>query len=391
MAKKRANTEGSVFYSKARGKWCAQLSAGPDGRRPLRTADTEKEALALLRQMHQERAAGRDLSRRSETVEELLTDYLASLEGTVRDATMLAYRNQVKHINERVGSVKYDSLAPEAVQRLASAIARDHGPIVARLSMARLYTAFEGVVPERVSRNPVNLKKIRLRMPAPAERRPLEDEQVRALLLACDNLELLGRYARYGIGVWLMALLGLRRGEAAGASWRDLNWEKGELHIRQQFAPALDGGFAIGPIKTGNGVRLLQLGSRLLARLRLQWETQQAERRLRGAAWSEHGLILAHEDGTPVRPDFLNHTLRRVCDLGKLPPVHPHLLRHTVATIISEEGYSEAVIAGVLGHGKGGNVTRRYTHATEKAKRNALAAVEGRVLGASSEGAKGAQ
>lgn len=391
MGRKRANTEGTVFYSEARKKWCAQLPPGPDGRRPLRTADTEKEALAKLREMHAERAAGRDLSRRSETVEELMLDYLASLEGTVRDATMMSYRNQVKHIIDRIGNVKIDALAPEAVQRVATAIARDHGPIIARLAMRRLYTAYENVVPERVARNPVNFKKLRLRMPAPKERRPLEDRQLRTVITLCDDAELLGYFARYGVGVWLMGLLGLRRGETCGVSWRDLDWDTGELHIRQQFAVSEQGGFAIGPIKTGNGVRLLRLGPRLLDRLRLHWETQQAERRLRGAAWIEHGFILANEDGTPVRPDYFGHVLRRISELGRLPHVHPHLLRHTVATIISEEGFSEAVIAGVLGHSKGGNVTRRYTHATERAKRNALLAVEGRVFGTAADARKEAQ
>jgi integrase len=89
-------------------------------------------------------------------------------------------------------------------------------------------------------------------------------------------------------------------------------------------------------------------------------------------------------------PNYLNSVLRRQLKQTGGPHVHPHLLRHTCATAISEEGYSEAVIASVLGHDKGANVTRRYTHASERVKRRAVEAVESRILGAPAEGAKGA-
>ena len=69
---KRAKSEGTIFYSEARQKWVAQMPAGADGRRPLRTAATEGEALALLRSMHADRAQGRDLSKKADTVKELL-------------------------------------------------------------------------------------------------------------------------------------------------------------------------------------------------------------------------------------------------------------------------------------------------------------------------------
>lgn len=388
---KRAKTEGTIYYSKTRGKWVAQLPAGPDGRRPVRTAATEGEALALLREMHAERAQGREVGRKAETVEDLLTFYLDNLSSTVRSSTMLSYRRQVDNIIDKIGRVKIDALVLEGVQKLATALTRDHGPVAMRHALQRLKAAYELITPERVARNPVDLRRLKLRRVEQVERRPLDDAQVRAMLAAGDDAELMGHYSRYGPALWLMALLGLRRGEVCGASWRDLNWEKAELQVRQQFAPSLEGGFTLGPVKTAAGARVLPLGPRLLARLRAHWEMQQEERKARGAAWKEHGFILAREHGEPVHPQAFGAMLRRLCHLTKLPHVHPHLLRHGCATMISEEGYSEAVIAGILGHGKGPSVTRRYTHATEKAKRNALISLEVRLLGEVAEDARAAQ
>ena len=389
---KRAKSEGTIFYSEARQKWVAQMPAGADGRRPLRTAATEGEALALLRSMHADRAQGRDLSKKADTVKELLEDYLDALRDTVRPGTIISYTNQIAHVVEKIGNVRIDALTTEAVQRMATVIAREKGITIARASLQRLRAACENIVPDRLIRNPVDTRRIKIARHTPTERRPLDDAEVAALLASGDDVERMGHYSRYGIALWMMALLGLRRGEACGVSWRDLNWDKAELHIRQAMAPALGGGFALGPIKTASGVRVLPVGPQLLARLRDHWTGQQAERKLRGSAWTEHGRIVAQENGEPLDPDRLYHM---VCRLQRITPgsrhIHPHLLRHTLATLISEEGYSEAVIADILGHSKGANVTRRYTHATEKAKRNAVIAAENRVFPLASEGKREAQ
>jgi integrase len=383
---KRSRGEGTIYYSKARGRWVVQLSPGPDGRRPLRTASTQAEALELKRQMEAERAAGRDLSRRAETVKELLADYIELLGDQVRDTTMLNYRRQVGYVSDLIGGSKIDALGVEGVQRLANTLTRDHGAVTARLCLMRLHTAYERVIPERVARNPVDWKRLTLKRRTPAERRPLEDAQVRALLAAVDDQVACGVFSRYAVAWWLAALLGMRRGEICGVSWRDLSWERAELHVRQQFTESLAGGYALGPIKTASGVRVLPLGPRLLARLHQHWELQQAERRLLGTRWKEHGFILAHEDGTPVPNYYIGHLFKRHQAGGR--HVHPHLMRHTLATAIADEGYSEAVIAAVLGHDKGANVTRRYTHASARVMRRAIEAVEARILGASAASKK---
>lgn len=385
---RRGRGEGTIYYSKTRQKWVVQLSPGPDGRRPLRTADTEAEAIKLKRQLEAERAVGRDLTRKAETIADLLDDYIDSIANQVRDTTMLNYQLQVGYISDLVGTSKIDALSVEGVQRLATSITRDHGAITAKLCLMRLHTAYERIVPERVARNPVDWKRLTLKRLTPTERRPISDDQTRIHLAAADDAESQGVYARYAIAWWIAALLGMRRGEICGASWRDLSWERAELHVRQQYAKKLDSSYALGPIKTVAGVRVLPIGPRLLARLRAHWELQQAERILLGANWKEHGLILTHEDGMPVSPSYLNHVFARQCTQIKSSYVHPHLLRHTLASAISEEGFSEAVIAAILGHDKGANVTRRYTHASERVKRRAVEAVETRIFDPSSEGKK---
>lgn len=66
------------------------------------------------------------------------------------------------------------------------------------------------------------------------------------------------------------------------------------------------------------------------------------------------------------------------CRLAGIRDLHWHDLRHTFGTRLAEAGFSEATIAELMGHSDP-QTTRRYTHATDRAKRAAVEAV--RLLG----------
>lgn len=387
---KRGNKAGTVYESpKGSGRWWAQLNAGPDGRRPRRYAGdgaTKEDAERLLRQMHAEREAGRDLSRKAETVEQMLDYAIDTVRPQISPGTLRSYRGRARQVSRRIGSMKIRDVATETIQRLANDLATAGlSPIYVKGVLEQLSAAFQLIIPEKIPYNPVNWKKLKLRKVVRQERRPVDDEVVLAILVAGEDVEARGRYVRYAIAWWLGALLGLRRGEIAALSWRDVDWEKAELHVRQAFAPDEDGGYSLS-LPKNRRTRVMPIGPRLLARLRQHWEQQQAERRLKGVAWKEGGYIVCNEEGAPFSDlCLINHYLKRLCIQTGLPHTTPHQLRHTVATIISEQGFSEAVIAAILGHEKDNNVTRRYTHAREKAKRDAILAVERRILGAAAE------
>lgn len=378
---KRAKGEGTIWQD-ARGSWWAQLSAGPDGRRPRRKAGSEAEALDKLLELRAERAAGRDLSRKAETIAELLDYAIETVRPQIADGTVISYRTRARHVTDRIGSMKIRDVSTETVQRLANDLAAaDLSPVYVKGILEQLSSAFQLVIPEKTSFNPVNWKKLKLRKATRRERQPADDQVVAALLDAADDWEARGGDARYAVAWWIAGLLGLRRGELAALTWADLNWEKAELTVRSAYATSLAGGFKLDRTKNRQE-RVLPVGPRLLSRLRQHWTAQQQERLRAGRGWNKAGFMLCNERGEAIKQiTVYNRLLSRLCAAAKLPRTTPHQLRHTVATLISEEGYSEAVIAAILGHDKGGDVTRRYTHAREKAKRDAVLSVEGRILG----------
>jgi integrase len=56
---------------------------------------------------------------------------------------------------------------------------------------------------------------------------------------------------------------------------------------------------------------------------------------------------------------------KRIAKLGRLPPdVTPHVLRHSFASLAADLGYSEPVIAALVGH-QGRSTTSRYLHSAD--------------------------
>jgi integrase len=55
----------------------------------------------------------------------------------------------------------------------------------------------------------------------------------------------------------------------------------------------------------------------------------------------------------------------RIAKLGGLPPdVTPHVLRHSFASLAADLGFSEPVIAALVGH-QGRSTTSRYVHSAD--------------------------
>ncbi len=66
------------------------------------------------------------------------------------------------------------------------------------------------------------------------------------------------------------------------------------------------------------------------------------------------------------------------CSAAGIRGLHWHDLRHTFGTRLAEAGCSEATISELMGH-TDPKTTRRYTHGTERAKREAVEAARQRV------------
>lgn len=147
----------------------------------------------------------------------------------------------------------------------------------------------------------------------------------------------------------LIAMRGLRRGEAAGLRWEDTDLAGGHITIRTQLVQT---GWDVDEDepKTDASDETIPLDAETAAVLRDWRERQEAERDSWGVHWTDTGRVFTREDGTDHHPSTLTVVFEREACKAKLPPIRLHDLRHGAATIALASGADMRQVQALLRH-----------------------------------------
>ncbi|WP_052434150.1 tyrosine-type recombinase/integrase [Streptacidiphilus melanogenes] len=147
----------------------------------------------------------------------------------------------------------------------------------------------------------------------------------------------------------VIALRGLRRGEATGLRWSDLDLTAGLLTISRQVQYQ-DGRLVTCPPKSRASNRTIALDPDTIEVLRAHRTRQNAEKMLARESWRETGHVFTRPDGTLLSPEVLTQLMRELNDAACLPPIRLHDLRHGAATLALAAGADLKVVRDMLGH-----------------------------------------
>lgn len=131
--------------------------------------------------------------------------------------------------------------------------------------------------------------------------------------------------------------MGLRRGEALGLAWSDVDLENGRLTIRQALH-RVDGELRLEQVKTEASVAVLPIPAPLLGILRGHRSRQLEERFTAGAQWRNTGLVFTTASGGFLEPRNMNRMFHNLCARAAVPHLYAHDLRHSCATQLFNDG-----------------------------------------------------
>jgi integrase len=147
----------------------------------------------------------------------------------------------------------------------------------------------------------------------------------------------------------LMALTGLRRGEAIGLRWIDVDLEEGTVRVEQQIV-AVAGERHTGPPKSAHGRRTLALPASLTTALQKHRGRQQSAQDSAGTGWVNTGLVFTTATGTALNPAYVSRQFDRLVTASGPPRIRLHGLRHTSASLGLASGESLLEVSRRLGH-----------------------------------------
>jgi integrase len=219
---------------------------------------------------------------------------------------------------------------------------------------------------ELIERNVARL--VKLRVTAGKKIAPLSVQESRHFLAVARTHRL--------SALWAVALgIGLRRGEALGLKWPDVDLNRGRLTVRRSLQ-RVDGKLTLHQTKTSTSERTIPLPQPLIRVLREHRQRQLEERFTAGAAWEDHNLIFCTAQGRPIEPRNINRTFTTLLRKATLRPIRLHDLRHSCATLLFAQGVEAATVQRILGHSSITVTTSTYVDVIEQVQHDALSKLD---------------
>jgi len=364
---RRANGEGTI-YERRDGRWegAAYVLLPTGGRARKRVyGKTRAEVFAKLADLQQKSRSGMPAISGQVTVAAYLDEWLESVaRHSVRPSTFYSYRLYVRdHLIPALGRKRLTRLSPSDVRGfIQSKSAAGLAPATVKQMHAILRAALQHAVREDlVARNVAKL--VVVSSPSQPEVVPLSVEEARALLSVAGGTRL---YA-----LWAVALaVGLRRGEALGLRWMDVDLVKGELRVVQTLQ-RVDGRLQFVPPKSDRSRRRVPLPAVAVAALERHRGQAVDEADGRGDSVEPTDVVFTSSVGTPLEPRNANRAFTELLKNAGLRPTRFHDLRHTCASLLLAQGVSPRVVMETLGHSAIAVTMNTYGHVMPLAQRDA--------------------
>ncbi len=356
---KRGQNEGTI-YKRKDGRWTASLNLGYKGTRRVRKSfygKTRKEVQQRLTVALRANQLGLPTINERQTVGQFLNNWLTeSVKQTVRPRTFNSYSRIVRlHIAPDLGRITLARLSPQDIQsllnhKLSSGLsARSVQYIHAVLRRALGQALKWGLVARNVAKlvDPPAVQR--------PEIKPLSPEQARIFLEAVkgDRLE-----ALYSVAL----AIGLRRGEALGLRWQNIDFDAGTLTIRKTLQ-RINGKLSLVEPKTERSRRTLTLPQVALTALKAHRARQLQERLAAGSAWQETDFVFTTTIGTPLEgANIARRSFKKLLAKANLPNIRFHDLRHTAASLLLVQGIHPRVVMETLGHSQISLTMNTYSH-----------------------------
>ncbi len=362
--------QGRVFRRGAGWSYAVDLPPDPaTGKRRQRLKGgfhTKREAEAALAELVTDVQRGNLTKSGHQQLRDWLEEWLTAIGPSLRPTTRDLYAMAVRSwIVPRIGALRLSQVTPQVLQDLYRVLAETGrhggadglGPRSVRLAHQVLRQSLAKAVDWDLLR--VNPAMARLELPR-LEPKPIRtwtvEEARRFLATTADD--------RLGALWLLMVTTGLRRGEALGVRWEDVDLDAGRLAVVQTVVVASNRAYLSEP-KTAHGRRVVRLQPEVVAALRLRRLRQGQDRLLVGSAWIDTGLVFTTAVGGLLHPRNIVRAFDLAVERAGVPRIRIHDLRHTAATVALREGVHPKLVQEMLGHANVAITLDTYSHASE--------------------------
>ena len=294
-------------------------------------------------------------------VDEFLTEnWLPTVDGSVRPTTCAGYRGHVvRHLVPHLGSLEIDAVTPSVINSLYAELLRSG---LSATTVRRIHSTLRRALRDAVRWDLLVDNPARRCDPPRAARREMQTwsaEEVRTFLELVRNDEL--------YPLWLLlAMSGMRRGEALGLRSSDVDLQRRLVVVRRAIVVVGHEVVESEP-KTARGRRVIALDRTTVAAL--------------ARPVGVSGPLFVRADGAVLHPTWVSKRFARMVASSDLPRIRLHDLRHTHATLALEAGVNPKIVSERLDHSTVAFTLDVYSHALQHMQEEAAEKIGGLVFG----------
>ena len=301
---------------------------------------------------------------------------MPAIKSTIRPTTFASYRTHVQHqIVPRIGGLQLFRLSASHLNALYAELLNNGranrrgalSPTTVKRVHATLHRALRdavrwGYVSKNVADSADPPRKAEL-----LEMRTWALDDLRRFLKAVRRDEL--------YELWLLyAVTGMRRGEALGLRWCDVDFTRQQIAIRQAVI-AIGSLIYLSRPKTAKGRRVIALDETTTLALR---------RLVRRRKTHGDNLLFSNGDNRPLDPTWVTKRFVALVEYHGLPLIRLHDLRHTHATLALQAGVHPKIVSERLGHSTVSLTLDVYSHAIPHMQKDAAEQIASLVFGSGS-------
>jgi integrase len=181
-------------------------------------------------------------------------------------------------------------------------------------------------------------------------------DQVNYFIAESKNIK---RLTRVYVACVMALLTGMRQGEIMGLRWRDIDFDRNVIYIKQTLTQAAE--IKVGA-KNASSVRSIHIPEKLVSELKIHRKMVLEERLYYGQDYEDNDLVICTRTGKPMIPRNLRKEFYNLTDKLELPKIRFHDLRHTHATMLIQQNVNVKLIADRLGHSDIETTLNTYSH-----------------------------
>ena len=176
----------------------------------------------------------------------------------------------------------------------------------------------------------------------------------------------------YKLFYYLLAYCGLRRGEALGLEFSDIDYENSIVTLKRTSNYHVGYGIYTDSLKSTSSYRTLLVQPKIISLVK-QLKAERKQQAINcGDRWIENDRLFVNWQGKPLSPNIPHKWLQNFCEKEGLPFHGLHSFRHFTATQAIANGVDLKRVSKMLGHSQTSTTINIYAHAVQQANEDAL-------------------